>query len=82
MSSAALVLFSTQGCHLCEQVVDMLSQLGLSAQLIDIAYDDALFERYGVTIPVLKVAEHELNWRFTLEELTNWLEEYGINYHS
>lgn len=50
-----LILYSTQGCHLCELAWQQVCQLKLDAyvEIIDIAFDDALFSRYGVTIPVL-----------------------------
>ncbi|MDG2664842.1 glutaredoxin family protein, partial [Vibrio parahaemolyticus] len=41
-----------------------------------------LFSRYGVTIPVLKYQDSELNWPFDLEQLTHWLDNNGITYHS
>ncbi|WP_194944259.1 glutaredoxin family protein, partial [Vibrio parahaemolyticus] len=50
-----LTLYSTEGCHLCEMAFALVSQVGLAEQtdIIDIAFDDELFSRYGVTIPVL-----------------------------
>ncbi|PHJ43184.1 thiol-disulfide isomerase [Vibrio sp. PID17_43] len=63
---------------------DLVGQVGLAEQtdVVDIAFDDALFSRYGVTIPVLKYQDSELNWPFDLEQLTHWLENNGITYHS
>lgn len=93
-----LTLYSTAACHLCEQAYAQLEQLSIqdSVQVIDIAFDDVLFSRYGVTIPVLAWhavnmiesqndvthIESELFWPFNLEELQAWLEDNGINYHS
>lgn len=77
-------LFSTQGCHLCEMAFDLTRQLAVDSQveIVDIAFDDAMFSRYGVTIPVLHYAGDELGWPFDLQELQTWLEKHGINYHS
>ncbi|RIZ53847.1 thiol-disulfide isomerase [Vibrio sp. PID23_8] len=63
---------------------DLVGQVGLAEQtdVVDIAFDDALFSHYGVTIPVLKYQDSELNWPFDLEQLTHWLENNGITYHS
>ncbi|ADT87084.1 thiol-disulfide isomerase and thioredoxin [Vibrio furnissii NCTC 11218] len=63
---------------------DLLKQVQLTQQvnIVDIAFDDALFFRYGVTIPVLSYQNSELNWPFDINELTQWLENNGINYHS
>ncbi|MGR5237795.1 glutaredoxin family protein [Vibrio alfacsensis] len=79
-----LTLYSTEGCHLCEMALDLVGQVGLTEQanVVDIAFDDELFSRYGVTIPVLKYQDSELNWPFDLEQLTHWLENNGITYHS
>ena len=51
-----LTLYSTEGCHLCEMAFKLTEQLNISHQInvVDIALDDELFSRYGVTIPVLK----------------------------
>ena len=75
-----LTLYSTEGCHLCEMAFEFTEQLNISHQVevIDIAFDDVLFSRYGVTIPVLKFQESELNWPFGLKELNDWLNNNGI----
>lgn len=61
----------------------LVKQLDMAdaVQVIDIALDDALFSRYGVTIPVLKYNDSELNWPFDLEELKDWLGNNGVTYH-
>ncbi|MGX9416099.1 glutaredoxin family protein [Vibrio sp. RC27] len=81
-STPQLILFSTEGCHLCHEAESLLSQLNCQFQTVDIAYDDELFSRYGVTIPVVRYAESELNWPFTLEQLQIWLNNNGVNYDS
>ncbi|OLQ87764.1 thiol-disulfide isomerase [Vibrio panuliri] len=55
--------------------------ISLPIEVVDIAFDDELFSRYGVTIPVLSYGESELNWPFELEQLQIWLENNGITYH-
>ncbi|OEF30191.1 glutaredoxin family protein [Vibrio rumoiensis] len=88
-----LKLFSTEGCHLCEMAYEQLVSLGIQSQVevVDIAFNDDLFSRYGVTIPVLALNEadnkhqkqpQELFWPFNTEELQVWLKQNGINYHS
>ncbi len=63
-------LYSTLGCHLCEQAKSILWPLLLQYQHelveVDIATSDELIERYGVRIPVLSYPDHsnELNWPF------------------
>ncbi|MCG3766396.1 glutaredoxin family protein [Vibrio cincinnatiensis] len=79
-----ITLYSTSGCHLCEQAYQLLTQANIAAPItiVDIAFDDELFSRYGVTIPVVACQGVELNWPFDFNELTQWLENNGINYHS
>ena len=78
-----LTLYSTEGCHLCEMAFALTQQLNISTQIeiVDIAFDDELFSRYGVTIPVLNYQGKELNWPFDLEQLQVWLSDNGITYN-
>ncbi|RZA07837.1 MAG: glutaredoxin family protein [Moraxellaceae bacterium] len=72
-------LYSTKGCHLCEEAKVILWPLLLqySARLkeIDIADDDQMIERYGVRIPVLGApdTDTELDWPFTSEQVDTFL---------
>ncbi len=70
-----LKLYSTWGCHLCEQAEQLLLQAGLAGavDIIDIVDDPAAFERYRVHIPVLKVDEQELFWPFDLAQIQQLL---------
>ncbi|PMH37153.1 thiol-disulfide isomerase [Vibrio sp. 10N.286.49.C2] len=63
---------------------ELLHSVGLSLQFetIDIAFNDDLFERYGVTIPVVATNTSELNWPFDIYQLQQWLNLNGITYHS
>lgn len=81
MPDSNLVLYSTEGCHLCEMALEMLMKLNTKVEVVDIAFDDELFSRYGVTIPVVSFGPSELNWPFEQQELENWLEINGITYH-
>lgn len=78
-----ITLYSTEGCHLCEMAFELCQQAGISNQveIIDIAFDDELISRYGVTIPVLNFQGNEINWPFDLQELQHWLDSNGITYH-
>lgn len=70
-----LSLYSTWGCHLCEQAEQLLLQAGVAGavDIIDIVDDPAAFERYRVHIPVLKVNEQELFWPFDLAQIQQLL---------
>jgi len=80
-----LLLYSTSGCHLCELAKALVDNILLSHQLtlsiIDIANDDKLFEKYGVSIPVIKLehSKQELFWPFDFDELTSYLEMADAN---
>ncbi|NOT99728.1 MAG: glutaredoxin family protein [Sideroxydans sp.] len=65
-TSVKLILYGTTFCHLCEQAEAVLQAIGVEAEHIDIAEDDALLEQYGVRIPVVKREDTgaELGWPF------------------
>jgi hypothetical protein len=75
-----LTLYGGANCHLCElaeQVVEACRQRwpGLSCAKVDVATDPALFQRYGMRIPVLRFADgRELGWPFTAEALAELIE--------
>lgn len=74
-----LTLFTTLGCHLCEQLEALLLTLSageVRLNKIDISEDDALIERYAMRIPVLADGEgNELDRGFEATRLAAWLKE-------
>ena len=67
-----LILYMTDGCHLCEQAQQLCVQaLGRPAREVDIAADPELLDRYGVRIPVLKRADNgaEIGWPFSAADV-------------
>lgn len=72
-----LTLYTTLGCHLCEQALALLDpwlQEGLQLALVDIAEDDLLMARYGVRIPVVaSPCGAEIGWPFNEENLASWI---------
>ncbi|MFT4769941.1 MAG: hypothetical protein ACI8RN_003095 [Glaciecola sp.] len=92
MNEVPLILYSTVGCHLCEEAEALLrAQQALSEDLcwevVDIANDDILFDRYGWLIPVLHKVERgaadvgtegkELRWPFNAQTLRAFLVTSG-----
>ncbi len=85
----SLVLYGTQGCHLCETALQVvawtLEGQDWTLDEIDIAADDRLIEKYGVRIPVLALAaagpgEHcapEIGWPFAPDDLVAWLNQHA-----
>ena len=75
-----LILFSTLGCHLCDDAKDvcwpLLQQYGYRLQIIDIADDPELLGRYALSIPVVKRSDNanELGWPFTAAQIHQLLE--------
>lgn len=75
-----LILYTTLGCHLCEQAKDViwpqLTQCGYRLREVDIADDVALVERYGVRIPVVYRADldADLGWPFDGPALAQFLQ--------
>ncbi len=70
-----LQLYGTRACHLCEQAEALLHASHLAAEYIDIASDDALLERYGTRIPVLRRVDDgaELGWPFDARALKEFV---------
>lgn len=71
-------LFGTLGCHLCEFAeaeIMPLVEHGLLVELVDIADSEALFEAYGLRIPVLRRVDTgaELEWPFDEAQVVAFL---------
>lgn len=71
-------LFGTLGCHLCEVAEAVLMPFvdhGLLVELVDIAESEAMVERYGLIIPVLRRCDNgaELHWPFDSEQVVAFL---------
>lgn len=83
MSSAPLeqhelVLYGTSGCHLCdlaEQELLIWVAQGWQVELVDIAEDDQLLDRFSLMIPVLQhsASGRLLNWPFDSVALQTFL---------
>ena len=61
-----LVLVTRQGCHLCDEALKALRELGLEPELADVDADDALHALYDWRVPVVLandrvVAEGRIN---------------------
>ncbi|HEY7885312.1 MAG TPA: glutaredoxin family protein [Cellvibrionaceae bacterium] len=73
-----MVLLTTAGCHLCEDARALLDEASDAVTFtlteVDIACDDALIERYALRIPVVKLADRELDWPFDREDLKRLLD--------
>jgi glutaredoxin len=63
-----VVLYTRQGCHLCEQALVVLQRHGLDVSLVDIDQDPALRARYDCCVPVVEI-EGRVRFRGRVNEL-------------
>ncbi len=74
MSPIGLTLYSRPGCHLCEEMKEIVApvarELGCPVTELDISGDPGLERRYGGEIPVLLVnGRKAFKYRLTEREL-------------
>ena len=50
-----VVLVTRQGCHLCDEALSLLRELGAEPELADVDADDALYALYDWRVPVVLV---------------------------
>ena len=50
-----VVLVTRKGCHLCDQALSLLQELGAEPELADVDADDELFRLYDWRVPVVLV---------------------------
>ncbi|MBS4049606.1 MAG: glutaredoxin family protein [Methylomonas sp.] len=81
---ADLVLFGTEGCHLCEDAEGLLLRTGLSFEKQDIMAGEQWQQRYAIRIPVLlhPPSGSELGWPFDEEGIRDFLVQTGIKFGS
>ena len=72
-----LILYSTTACTLCDQALDLLfatpAVADIQLEVVDVATNDSLMERYGERIPVLRLGETELAAPFDAKVLADFL---------
>ncbi|WP_372626211.1 glutaredoxin family protein [Arsukibacterium sp.] len=67
------ILYSTWGCHLCEQAEALLTDAGVNFQVLDIIDDEQLLQQFRVHIPVLASGNELLYWPFDADSMASWL---------
>jgi glutaredoxin len=50
-----VVLYTRQGCHLCDDALDLLRRHGLNPQIVDIDADPELRSRFDHCVPVVEI---------------------------
>lgn len=80
-----LHLYTTLGCHLCEQAESIaegvIEKYHVVIEKVEIADSDALLERYGVRIPVLRPhgTTLELGWPFDESDVQLLVEQAYVD---
>lgn len=73
MSAEYLLLYFTDGCHLCDDAVKLLQQTTIPYKKVDIVYQQKLIDLYGYSIPVLQnKSGNTLNWPFDLQQIIDF----------
>ncbi len=68
-----LTLFSTEGCHLCEQAQQMLSLLGIEYHIVDVVDLPDGLTLFGTRIPVVGFIDGpQLDWPFSILDLNDF----------
>lgn len=50
-----VVLVTRKGCHLCDEALSLLRELGTEPELADVDADDELFRLYDWRVPVVLI---------------------------
>ena len=70
-----VLLYVTDACSFCDTALDLLFAMpelaGYLLEAVDIASDDVLFDRFGELIPVVEIADQQLAWPFTENDISN-----------
>ncbi len=78
MTATPLILYSTWGCHLCEDAQSLLTQQQLSFTVLDIVDDPVAFAKFRTSIPVLAAGCFYLYWPFDHEALRVFINELRL----
>jgi glutaredoxin len=54
-----VIVYTRQGCHLCDDALDVLRRHGLTPETVDVDAHDELRARYGQCVPVVVIDGRE-----------------------
>jgi glutaredoxin len=73
-----IVLITRQGCHLCDEALRLLQELGIQPELADVDADDELHRLYDFRVPVVLIDGAVVaEGRITREQLVTALRSKG-----
>jgi glutaredoxin len=61
-----VVLYTREGCHLCEEAQEVLSEFGISPTLVNIDDDQKLREQFNACVPVVEI-DGQIRFRSRVE---------------
>ena len=68
-----ITLYLTDSCTLCDEAVNMIvnsrSLQGNILETIDVVSDENLLEKYGESIPVVRIGTATKAWPFSAEDI-------------
>ena len=50
-----VVIYTRNGCHLCDEAAALLNAQGAAPHLVDVDADEALRERFNECVPVVEI---------------------------
>lgn len=67
-------LYSTDGCHLCEDAAAIIhAHSTIEFEVIDIVFSEALMAKFATSIPVLSDGKNLLYWPFDAASLKQFI---------
>ena len=63
-----VVLYTRQGCHLCDQAEQLLANHGLCPQLVDIDVNPDLRSKFDTCVPVVEI-DGQIRFRGRIDEV-------------
>ena len=78
MTAPSFTLYSTWGCHLCEEAQSLLAQQQLPFTVLDIVDDAEAFAKFRTQIPVLGAGSYYLYWPFDQEALQAFVNAHSL----
>jgi len=63
-----VIVYTRQGCHLCDEAKQLLERYGLSPQCVDIDADAALQKQFDTCVPVV-VFDGKIRFRGIVSEV-------------
>lgn len=78
--SITLILYSREGCHLCEDMLDQLTELesefGFAVEVRDVDTNPAWVKQFGELVPILfsdnqEISRYFLDFKTLMEKIKN-----------